>query len=102
MRPNQSSLTAMGTAAQRAIEMERPVKERICCDPIARQFLSAWFLRFDEASHCQRLSSETRLERILGSGGLPGYVTFVPVDSTLAFVASHSAPGSAIVFDYMW
>jgi methyltransferase (TIGR00027 family) len=43
MRPNQSSLTAMGTAAERAIEMERPVDERICCDSIARQFLPAWF-----------------------------------------------------------
>ena len=43
MRPNQSSLTAMGTAAQRAIEMEMPVDERICYDPIAWQFLPAWF-----------------------------------------------------------
>ncbi|HVP22200.1 MAG TPA: SAM-dependent methyltransferase [Anaerolineaceae bacterium] len=43
MRPNQSSLTAMGTAAERALEMERPAEERICCDPIARQFLPAWF-----------------------------------------------------------
>jgi methyltransferase (TIGR00027 family) len=206
MRPNQSSLTAMGTAAQRAIEMERPVKERICCDPIARQFLSAWFYvlmkhlvasgyaqkraagdlgfivarcrymddvlseevdrgirqlvilgagydsrayRFDrlkdgvkvfEVDHPATQKNKLKhLERILGPGGLPGYVTFVPidftqqtlaarlpeygyserlktlfiwegvtmyleapsVDSTLDFVASHSAPGSAIVFDYM-
>lgn len=206
MRSNQSSLTAIGTAAQRAIEMERPVKERICCDPIARQFLSAWFYvlmkrltasdyaqkraagdlgfivarcrymddvlseeldrgirqlvilgagydsrayRFDrlkdgvkvfEIDHPVTQNNKLKhLERILGSGGLPGYVAFVPidftqqtlaarlpeygyserlktlfiwegvtmyldapsVDSTLAFVASHSAPGSAIVFDYM-
>lgn len=206
MRPNQSSLTAMGTAAERAIEMERPVEERICCDPIARQFLPAWFYAFmkrltasgyaqkhaagdlgfivarcrymddvlseelgrgiqqlvilgagydSRAYRFDRLKDRVKifevdhpatqknklkkLERILGSGGLPGYVTFVPVDftrqtlaarlpeygyserlktlfiwegvtmyldapsveSTLAFVASHSAPGSAIVFDYM-
>jgi methyltransferase (TIGR00027 family) len=80
-----------------------------------------------------------KLGRILGAGGLPGYLTFVPIDftrqplakrlpefgyserlktlfiwegvtmyldassveDTLAFVAGHSAPGSAIVFDYM-
>jgi methyltransferase (TIGR00027 family) len=206
MRPNQSSLTAMGTAAERAIEMERPVEERICCDPIARQFLPAWFYvfmkRLTASGYAQKraagdlgfivarcrymddvLSEELgrgiqqlvilgagydsrayrfdqlkdrvkvfevdhpatqknklkKLERILGSSDLPGYVTFVPVDftrqtlaarlpeygyserlktlfiwegvtmyldapsvdSTLAFVASHSAPGSAIVFDYM-
>jgi methyltransferase (TIGR00027 family) len=206
MRPNQSSLTAMGTAAERAIEMERPVEERICCDPIARQFLPAWFYvfmkRLTASGYAQKraagdlgfivarcrymddvLSEELgrgiqqlvilgagydsrayrfdqlkdrvkvfevdhpatqknklkKLERILGSSGLTGYVTFVPVDftrqtlaarlpeygyserlktlfiwegvtmyldapsvdSTLAFVASHSAPGSAIVFDYM-
>jgi methyltransferase (TIGR00027 family) len=149
MRSNQSSLTAMGTAAQRAIEMERPVEERICCDPIARQFLPAWFYvfmkRFTASSYAQKraggdlgfiaarcrymddvLSEELdqgiqqlgilgagydsrayrfdrlkngvkvfevdhpatqknklkHLERILGSGGLPGYVTFVPVDFT--------------------
>ena len=81
-----------------------------------------------------------KLTRILGPGGLPDYVTFVPVDftresldvrlpecgysdrlktlfiwegvtmyldapsvdATLAFVSHHSAPGSAIVFDYMY
>jgi methyltransferase (TIGR00027 family) len=206
MRPNQSSLTAMGTAAERAIEMERPVEERICCDPIARQFLPAWFYvftkrltasgyaqkraagdlgfivarcrymddvlseeldrgiqqlvilgagydsrayRFDwlkdgvkvfEVDHPATQKNKLKhLEHILGSAGLLGYVTFVPVDftrqtlaarlpeygyserlktlfiwegvtmyldapsvdSTLAFVASHSAPGSVIVFDYM-
>ncbi len=206
MRPNQSSLTAMGTAAERAIEMERPVEERICNDSLAREFLSIWFYafmkrltvtgyaqkraagdlgfivarcrymddvlseeldqgiqqlvilgagydsrayRFDrlkegvkvfEVDHpATQKNKLKKLERILGPGGLPDYVTFVPVDftrqtlavrlpeygyserlktlfiwegvtmyldapsvdSTLAFVASHSAPGSAIVFDYM-
>ena len=81
-----------------------------------------------------------KLTRILGQGGLPGYITFVPidftretlevrlpecgysdrlktlfiwegvtmyldapsVDATLAFVSHHSAPGSAVVFDYMY
>jgi len=80
-----------------------------------------------------------KLTRFWGSGGIPGYITFVPVDftreslvsrlresgyseqlktlfiwegvtpyldkpsvdRTLAFVVAHSAPGSAIVFDYM-
>ncbi|HVP21445.1 MAG TPA: class I SAM-dependent methyltransferase, partial [Anaerolineaceae bacterium] len=46
MRPNQSSLTAMGTAAERALEMERPVEDRICCDPFARQFLPSRFFEF--------------------------------------------------------
>jgi methyltransferase (TIGR00027 family) len=81
-----------------------------------------------------------KLTRILGPGGLPDYITFVPidftretlevrlpecgysdrlktlfiwegvtmyldapsVDATLAFVSHHSAPGSAVVFDYMY
>jgi methyltransferase (TIGR00027 family) len=80
-----------------------------------------------------------KLQRILGAGCLPAFVTFVPVDftheslavrltkcgyserlktlfiwegvtmyldapsveDTLAFIAGHSAPGSAVVFDYM-
>ena len=206
MRPNQSSLTAMGTAAQRALEMEKPAGGRICSDLMAREFIPAWFYafmkritatryaekhasgdlafivarcrymddllteeldqgieqlvilgagfdsrpyRFDrlkdgvkvfEVDHpATQKNKLEKLERILGPGGLPGYVTFVPVDftretlalrlpecgyserlktlfiwegvtmyldepsvdSTLAFVASHSAPGSVIVFDYM-
>jgi methyltransferase (TIGR00027 family) len=206
MRANQSSLTAMGTAAQRAIEMERPFDERICCDPIARQFIPAWFYvfmkRLTASSYAQKRAAGAlgfivarcrymddvlceglgwgiqqlvilgagydsrayrferlkdgvkvfevdhpatqrnklrHLEHIFGSVGLPGYVAFVPldftrqtlaarlpeygyseqmktlfiwegvtmyleapsVDSTLAFIANHSAPGSAIVFDYM-
>ncbi len=206
MRANQSSLTAMGTAAERAIEMEKPADERICCDPLAREFLPTWYYVFmkrltatgyaqrraagdlgfivarcrymddllskeldqgiqqlvilgvgfdSRAYRIDRLKGEVKvfevdhpatqknklkkLERILGAGGLPGYVTFVPVDftheilaarlpeygysdrlktlfiwegvtmyldapsveATLAFVAAHSAPGSATVFDYM-
>jgi len=206
MRPNQSSLTAMATAAVRAIEMERPAEERICNDPIARGFLPAWYYafmkrvtatryaerhasgalgfivarcrymddmlfealnqgvqqlvilgagfdsrayRFDGLKHGVKVfevdhpatqkNKLKKLDRILGPGGIPGYITFVPVDftrdslasrlsecgyseqlktlfiwegvtmyldapsvdSTLAFVASHSPPGSAIVFDYM-
>ncbi|HUI87907.1 MAG TPA: class I SAM-dependent methyltransferase [Anaerolineales bacterium] len=46
MRPNQSSLTAMSTAAVRALEMELPARERICNDPFAREFLPTWFYVF--------------------------------------------------------
>ncbi len=46
MRGKPSSLTAMGTAAERAMEMERPTDERICSDPFARKFLPAWFYTF--------------------------------------------------------
>ena len=206
MRPNQSSLTAMGTAAERALEMERPAEDRICCDPFARQFLPTWFYafmkrlaatgyaqsraagdlgfivarcrymddllsealgqgiqqlvilgagfdsrayRFDrlkegvkvfEVDHpATQKNKRKQLVRILRPGGPPGYVTFVPVDfthdalavrltecgysewlktlfiwegvtmyldapsvdSTLTFIAGHSAPGSSIVFDYL-
>ncbi|MGD0610744.1 MAG: class I SAM-dependent methyltransferase [Anaerolineales bacterium] len=206
MRQNQSSLTAMGTAAMRALEMEKPADERICSDPMARKFIPTWLYafmkrltatryarsraagdlgfivgrcrfmddllaealdqgmqqlvilgagfdsrayRFDrlkegikvfEVDHpATQQAKVKKLGRILGPGGLPGYVTFVPidfthetlaarlpecgysgwlktlfiwegvtmyldaasVDTTLAFVARHSAPGSAIVFDYL-
>jgi methyltransferase (TIGR00027 family) len=206
MRTNQSSLTAFSTAAMRAIEMEKPVDERICSDSLALEFIPAWFYvfmkrltatryaerraagdlgfivarcrymddvlaealgqgiqqlvilgagfdsrayRFDqlkdgvkvfEVDHpATQQAKLKKLRRIFGVGGLPGYITFVPVDfsrttlamrlpecgyserlktlfiwegvtmyldapsvdATLAFVAGHSAPGSAIVFDYM-
>jgi methyltransferase (TIGR00027 family) len=42
MRKNQSSLTAAGIAIARAVESEKPVDERICYDPYARQFAPAW------------------------------------------------------------
>jgi methyltransferase (TIGR00027 family) len=38
MRKSQASMTALGTAAMRAIESEKPAAERICHDPLARQF----------------------------------------------------------------
>jgi len=206
MRANQSSLTAMSTAAQRALEMEKPADERICSDPLAREFIPAWFYgfmkRMTATRYTQRRASGElgfivarcrymddvlaealdhgirqlvilgagfdsrayrfdqlkdrvkvfevdhpatqqvkmkKLGHILGTGGLPSYITFVPVDftretlaarlpecgyterfktlfiwegvtmyldapsvdCTLAFVASHSAPGSTIIFDYM-
>lgn len=41
MRQTQSSSTALGTAAVRAIESERPADVRICYDPFARNFTSA-------------------------------------------------------------
>jgi methyltransferase (TIGR00027 family) len=34
--------------------------------------------------------------------GVTQYLTLEAVDSTLAFVVKHSAPGSAIIFDYMY
>ena len=43
MRKTQASQTAMGTAAVRAIEAEKPADERICYDPLARKFISSWF-----------------------------------------------------------
>jgi methyltransferase (TIGR00027 family) len=49
MKRNQSSLTAAGIATVRAIESEKPVRERICYDPYARRFVSSglfYFVRF--------------------------------------------------------
>lgn len=43
MRKNQTSISAMGIAALRAVESEKPESERICYDPYARQFLPGWF-----------------------------------------------------------
>jgi methyltransferase (TIGR00027 family) len=43
MKRTRASQTAMGTAALRAMESEKPAAERMCDDPYARQFLSAWF-----------------------------------------------------------
>jgi len=38
MRQSHVSVTALGTAAMRAIESEKPTAERICYDPLARLF----------------------------------------------------------------
>lgn len=46
MRKNQASLTAMGIAVIRAVEMEKPAGERICEDPFARRFIPDWFYAF--------------------------------------------------------
>lgn len=43
MKRTRASQTAMGTAALRAIESEKPATERMCDDPYARQFIPAWF-----------------------------------------------------------
>jgi methyltransferase (TIGR00027 family) len=43
MRNEQSSATAKGTAAMRAIESEKPSVERICYDPFARKLTDAVF-----------------------------------------------------------
>jgi methyltransferase (TIGR00027 family) len=40
MRRNQSSITAMGIAVNRAYESSKPPGERICYDPIARHFVN--------------------------------------------------------------
>jgi methyltransferase (TIGR00027 family) len=40
MRKAQASGTAIGAAAVRAIESEKPADERICYDPFARRFIS--------------------------------------------------------------
>lgn len=207
MRKSQSSLTAMGIAVLRAIEMEKPAGERICSDPLARRFVPSWFYcfmklftatgyaetlgsgiigfivarcrymddvlsdaldqglqqlvilgagfdsrayRFDrlkdgvkvfEVDHpATQQAKVKKLVQILPTSNLPDYVTFVPIDfnretleacllecgfsdrlktlfiwegvteyldapsidNTLAFIAHHSAPGSAVVFDYMY
>jgi methyltransferase (TIGR00027 family) len=41
MKKNQSSLTAAGIAIVRAIESEKPARERFCYDPYARRFVNA-------------------------------------------------------------
>lgn len=55
MKKTQTSTTAMGIAAMRAIESEKPQNERICYDPFARQLttdgfylLSKWFSAYGE------------------------------------------------------
>ena len=39
MKKTQASGTAIGAAAVRAIESEKPANERICYDPFARRFI---------------------------------------------------------------
>jgi methyltransferase (TIGR00027 family) len=42
MKKAQASGTAIGAAAVRAIESEKPANERICYDPFARRFIDPW------------------------------------------------------------
>ncbi len=206
MRQNQSSLTALGIAVLRATEAEKPADERICNDPLARQFIPSWFYYFMKvftatgyaekrgpgimgflAARCRHMDDVLaealdqglqqlvilgagfdsrayrfdrlregvkvfevdhpatqqdkvkKLARVLNADRMK-HVTFVPIDfnrdtldarlaecgyserlktlfiwegvsmyleasaidATLAFVVHHSAPGSAIVFDYIY
>jgi len=55
MKKTQTSTTAKGIAAIRAIESERPADQRICYDPLARKFTAngfyitvKWFARYGE------------------------------------------------------
>lgn len=205
MRKSQSSMTATGIAIVRAIESEKPVAERVCYDPYARQFVNGalyHFVKFfDRLGYSERkgpgvmgfltvrerhideylktcLANGVQQGVILGAGydarayrfeefkrgvkvfevdhpatqqaklkqvrkifgDVPSHVTYVPIDfntqtleqrlpecgydehartlfiwqgvtqyltleaveNTLAFVVQHSAPGSAIIFDYMY
>ncbi|ACL16451.1 class I SAM-dependent methyltransferase [Methanosphaerula palustris] len=205
MKKNQSSASAMGVAAFRAIEATRPEAERICYDPYARAFVPGivyFFMKhlFVDTGLYERMARgsmafiilreryfddflraclsegldqvvilgvgfDTRAYRIPGIGKtrvfeidhpatqevklkklnkiidpLPGHVTFVPVDfntqnlgerlqssgynekgrtlfiwqgvtyfltaeavdHTLGFIANHSGPGSAVIFDYFY
>ena len=43
MRTGRPSRTSEGTTATRAAEMRKPEGERICCDPLARHFLSDFY-----------------------------------------------------------
>ncbi|MGE5225190.1 MAG: SAM-dependent methyltransferase [Omnitrophica WOR_2 bacterium] len=43
MRKNQASITAEGIALIRAHESAKPVEDRVCYDPLARQFISPIF-----------------------------------------------------------
>ncbi len=42
MKKTQSSITAQGMAVFRAVESQKPAGERICYDPLARQFVNPW------------------------------------------------------------
>jgi methyltransferase (TIGR00027 family) len=42
MKKAQGSGTAIGAAAVRALESEKPANERICYDPFARRFIDSW------------------------------------------------------------
>lgn len=43
MRRDRASISALGIALMRALESARPVEERVCHDPYARQFIPGWF-----------------------------------------------------------
>ena len=201
MKRSQTSWTAQGTTAMRAIESAKPTDMRICYDPLARQFVVPWFYQIirllagygERRTHgaltfivcrCRYLDDYlqqclqagvaqvvilgagldsrayrgalvqgavktfevdhpatqacklSRLKAVLGA--IPAHVTYVPidfnvetldtllacgfdpslktlflwegvtqylqaeaVDATLAWVRTHAAPGSTIIFDYL-
>lgn len=85
MRYNRASLSAAGIAIARAVESQKPADERICFDPYARQMVPPWMY----------------LSLFIWQG-VTMYLTATAVDATLGFVVQSSAPGSAIVFDYVY
>ncbi|MBN1249892.1 MAG: class I SAM-dependent methyltransferase, partial [Anaerolineae bacterium] len=58
MRKRQTSISALGIATVRALEMERPEGERLYTDPYARQFIPGWLYAliklFDRMGYAER------------------------------------------------
>jgi O-methyltransferase involved in polyketide biosynthesis len=128
MRKNHSSLTAAGIAIARAVESEKPVDERICYDPYARQFVQAWMYRlmgvFIKSGYAELrgpgvngflMARERYMDEVLLSSGYDSHLfslfiwqgvtislTLAGVDATLDFIVKNSTPGSAVVFDYLY
>jgi len=60
---------------------------------------------FNTQSLGQRLAEsgyDERLKTLFIWQGVTQYLTPEAVDATLAFIAEHSGPGSAVIFDYMY
>ncbi len=49
MKKKQSSITAQGMAVFRAVESQKPAPQRICYDPLARQFVNPWLYFVERA-----------------------------------------------------
>jgi methyltransferase (TIGR00027 family) len=65
MKQNQTSQSAQGMAAIRALETEKPAGARVCCDPLARRFLDPG------AFYIHRILAETIERRA------PGFIGFI-------------------------
>jgi methyltransferase (TIGR00027 family) len=95
----------------RVFEVDHPASQRSKMETVQRVLgalpahVTYVGVDFNTQTLADRLTAsgyDERLKTLFIWQGVTQYLTPQAVDSTLAFIAGHSAPGSSVIFDYMY